>query len=149
MSWSGICVCRCLQQCLASARCAFGSKPARRAPAQPSTTHACPCHPVPRLRQVIATSAVPKIKPLSLIPVLLAKVTGKQGVRPQFSFKEDQMPEQVRGGAPCGCCRPPPLLLGLVAAGLSAMLGTWRLALASLPARSWCAPASSGASPGG
>lgn len=44
---------------------------------------------------VIATSAVPKIKPLSLIPVLLAKVTGKQGVRPQFSFKEDQMPEQI------------------------------------------------------
>ena len=46
---------------------------------------------------VIATSAVPVIKKLSLIPVLLAKITGKQGVRPQFTFKEGQMPEQVRG----------------------------------------------------
>lgn len=44
---------------------------------------------------VIATSAVPKIKPLSLIPVLLAKLTGKQGVRPQFTFKADQYPEQI------------------------------------------------------
>lgn len=44
---------------------------------------------------VIATSAVPKIKPLSLIPVILAKITGKEGVRPQFTFKEDQMPEQI------------------------------------------------------
>jgi len=44
---------------------------------------------------VIATSAVPKIKPLSLIPVILAKITGKEGVRPKFTFKEDQMPEQV------------------------------------------------------
>ncbi|KAL4420164.1 hypothetical protein ABPG77_008300 [Micractinium sp. CCAP 211/92] len=44
---------------------------------------------------VIATSAVPKIKPLSLIPVLLAKLTGKQGVRPQFTFKADQFPEQI------------------------------------------------------
>lgn len=44
---------------------------------------------------VIATSAVPVIKKLSLIPVLLAKITGKQGVRPQFTFKEGQMPEQI------------------------------------------------------
>ncbi|PSC75759.1 NAD(P)-binding [Micractinium conductrix] len=44
---------------------------------------------------VIATSAVPKIKPLSLIPVMLAKVTGKQGVSPQFTFKADQYPEQI------------------------------------------------------
>ncbi|KAL4428142.1 hypothetical protein ABPG75_002231 [Micractinium tetrahymenae] len=44
---------------------------------------------------VIATSAVPKIKPLSLIPVLLAKLTGKQGVRPEFTFKADQYPEQI------------------------------------------------------
>lgn len=50
----------------------------------------CACAP-----QVIATSAVPKIKPLSLIPVLLAKLTGKQGVRPQFTFKADQFPEQI------------------------------------------------------
>jgi hypothetical protein len=46
--------------------------------------------------QVIATSAVPKIKPLSLIPVMLAKITKKEGVRPQFTFKENQMPEQAR-----------------------------------------------------
>lgn len=44
---------------------------------------------------VIATSAVPKIKPLSLIPVMLAKITKKEGVRPQFTFKENQMPEQI------------------------------------------------------
>eukprot|EP00887_Chlorella_sp_A99_P000270 scaffold13.g270.t1 len=44
---------------------------------------------------VIATSAVPKIQPLSLIPVLLAKLTGKQGVRPEFTFKDGQMPEQI------------------------------------------------------
>jgi glutamyl-tRNA reductase len=36
---------------------------------------------------VIATSAVPKIKPLSLIPVIFAKITGKEGVRPKFTFK--------------------------------------------------------------
>lgn len=62
--------------------------------------------------QVIATSAVPKIKPLSLIPVMLAKLFKKEGVRPQFTFKEDQMPEQVgavlwQGSAgrasPCRC----------------------------------------------
>eukprot|EP00887_Chlorella_sp_A99_P003271 scaffold9.g3271.t1 len=44
---------------------------------------------------VISTSAVPKIKPMSMIPVLLAKLTGKQGVRPEFTFKEGQMPEQI------------------------------------------------------
>ena len=44
---------------------------------------------------VIATSAVPKIKPLSLIPVLWAKVTGATGVRPQFTFKDNQFPEQI------------------------------------------------------
>jgi hypothetical protein len=45
---------------------------------------------------VIATSGVPQIKPLSLIPVIWAKITGKEGVRPEFSWKEGQMPEQVR-----------------------------------------------------
>eukprot|EP00877_Chromochloris_zofingiensis_P011890 jgi/Chrzof1/6955/Cz02g05120.t1 len=44
---------------------------------------------------VICTSGVPQIKPLSLIPVFLAKLTGKQGVRPEFKWKEGQMPEQV------------------------------------------------------
>ena len=46
-------------------------------------------------RLVIATSAVPKIKPLSLIPVILAKLFKKEGARPQFTFKENQTPEQV------------------------------------------------------
>lgn len=57
-------------------------------PYSASSCHVDPC--IPRTRpasQVIATSAVPKIKPLSLIPVMLAKVTGKQGVSPQFTFK--------------------------------------------------------------
>ena len=45
---------------------------------------------------VIATSGVPQIKYLSLIPVMLAKITGKQGVRPDFTWKAGQMPEQVR-----------------------------------------------------
>ena len=48
---------------------------------------------------VIATSAVPQIKPLSLIPVLLAKLPflGGDGPppRPQFTFKAGQMPEQI------------------------------------------------------
>jgi uncharacterized protein YbjT (DUF2867 family) len=38
---------------------------------------------------------VPVIKKLSLIPVLLAKLTGKQGVRPQFTFKADQAPKEI------------------------------------------------------
>jgi hypothetical protein len=36
-----------------------------------------------------------QIKYLSLIPVMLAKITGKEGVRPEFSWKQGQMPEQV------------------------------------------------------
>lgn len=44
---------------------------------------------------VIATSGVPQIKPLSLIPVIWAKITGKEGVRPEFTWKQGQMPEQV------------------------------------------------------
>ena len=46
-------------------------------------------------RLVIATSAVPKIKPLSLVPVLLAKLFRREGVRPKFTFKAGQMPEQI------------------------------------------------------
>lgn len=38
-----------------------------------------------------------QIKYLSLIPVILAKLTGKEGVRPEFTWKQGQMPEQVRG----------------------------------------------------
>ncbi|KAF8069509.1 hypothetical protein HT031_001625 [Scenedesmus sp. PABB004] len=44
---------------------------------------------------VICTSGVPQIKYLSLIPVMLAKLTGKEGVRPQFTWKAGQRPEQV------------------------------------------------------
>jgi uncharacterized protein YbjT (DUF2867 family) len=44
---------------------------------------------------VICTSAVPQIIKLSLIPVILAKIFRKEGVRPKFTFKEDQTPEQV------------------------------------------------------
>lgn len=44
---------------------------------------------------VLATSGVPKLKPLSLIKVFWAKLTGQQGVRPDFEWKEGQMPEQV------------------------------------------------------
>jgi len=44
---------------------------------------------------VIATSAVPQIKKLSLIPVIIAKIFKKEGVRPKFTFKENQMPEQI------------------------------------------------------
>ncbi|PRW44340.1 NAD(P)-binding [Chlorella sorokiniana] len=44
---------------------------------------------------VIATSAVPKINYLSLVPVMLAKLFKKEGVRPSFTFKEGQMPEQI------------------------------------------------------
>lgn len=45
---------------------------------------------------VIATSAVPQIQPLSLIPVLWAKYVSKQeGVRPAFSWKAGQAPKQV------------------------------------------------------
>lgn len=46
-------------------------------------------------RLVICTSAVPKIKKLSLVPVLLAKLFRKEGVRPKFTFKENQLPEQI------------------------------------------------------
>jgi hypothetical protein len=44
---------------------------------------------------VIATSAVPKIKPFSLVKVMWAKITKQEGVRPEFTFKADQMPEQI------------------------------------------------------
>ncbi|KAF6265324.1 isomerase [Scenedesmus sp. NREL 46B-D3] len=44
---------------------------------------------------VIATSGVPQIKYLSLIPVMLAKITGKEGVRPEFSWKQGQNPQQI------------------------------------------------------
>lgn len=66
------------------------SEPATHCSTAPATQRSAALPP-----QVIATSAVPKIKPLSLIPVLLAKLTGKQGVRPQFTFKADQFPEQI------------------------------------------------------
>ena len=46
-------------------------------------------------RLVVATSAVPKIKPFSLVPVILAKIFKKEGVRPKFTFKADQMPEEI------------------------------------------------------
>ena len=46
-------------------------------------------------RLVVCTSAVPKIKPFSLVPVILAKIFKKEGVRPKFTFKADQMPEQI------------------------------------------------------
>lgn len=46
-------------------------------------------------RLVLCTSAVPKIKPLSLIPVMIAKLFKKEGVRPKFTFKEGQMPEEI------------------------------------------------------
>ena len=67
-------------------------------PPPPPHTHTPPT-PLP---QVIATSAVPKIKPLSLIPVLLAKLPLPSFLkgegpppRPAFTFKADQMPEQI------------------------------------------------------
>eukprot|EP00879_Flechtneria_rotunda_P004483 GHRR01004737.1.p1 GENE.GHRR01004737.1~~GHRR01004737.1.p1 ORF type:complete len:324 (+),score=108.60 GHRR01004737.1:104-1075(+) len=44
---------------------------------------------------VIATSGVPQINYFSLLPVMLAKLTGKQGVRPQFTWRQGQMPEQI------------------------------------------------------
>ena len=46
-------------------------------------------------RLVVCTSAVPQIMKRSLIPVILAKIFKKQGVRPRFRFKESQMPEQI------------------------------------------------------
>lgn len=48
--------------------------------------------------QVIATSAVPKINPLSLVPVLLAKLFKKEGVRPTFTFKEGQVKQEHAAG---------------------------------------------------
>jgi len=44
---------------------------------------------------VLLTSAVPKIKYLSLIPVILAKITGGPAKRPEFSFPEGASPEEV------------------------------------------------------
>ena len=43
---------------------------------------------------VIATSAVPKIKPLSIVKSVIGKIMGKQ-VRPEFTWKGGQTPEQV------------------------------------------------------
>ncbi|BDA46321.1 probable protein TIC 62, chloroplastic at C-terminar half [Coccomyxa sp. Obi] len=44
---------------------------------------------------VIATSAVPQIKPLSLLTVFWKKLLRQEGARPEFSFKEGQFPEQI------------------------------------------------------
>ncbi|KAK9906414.1 hypothetical protein WJX75_001479 [Coccomyxa subellipsoidea] len=44
---------------------------------------------------VIATSAVPQIKPLSLLTVFWKKLLRQEGARPDFSFKEGQFPEQI------------------------------------------------------
>jgi hypothetical protein len=44
---------------------------------------------------VICTSAVPKIQKRSLVRVLLAKLFRREGVRPTFTFKKGQMPEQA------------------------------------------------------
>ncbi|GAB4818937.1 hypothetical protein N2152v2_005983 [Parachlorella kessleri] len=45
---------------------------------------------------VIATSAVPQIKPLSFIKVIWGKITkADPAPRPEFTFKGGQMPEQV------------------------------------------------------
>ena len=46
-------------------------------------------------RLVVCTSAVPKIRKRSLIPVIWARIFKKPGVRPTFTFKADQMPEQI------------------------------------------------------
>lgn len=55
---------------------------------------------------VIATSGVPKIKYLSLIKVFWAKLTKQEGVRPDFGWSNDQLPEQVRTKlrSPVPCC---------------------------------------------
>jgi hypothetical protein len=54
---------------------------------------------------VIATSGVPQINYLSLIPVMLAKLFKKEGVRPSFTWKAGQMPEQASwfAGYPIRC----------------------------------------------
>ncbi|KAG1657167.1 hypothetical protein FOA52_012282 [Chlamydomonas sp. UWO 241] len=44
---------------------------------------------------VVATSGVPQIVYFSLIAVFWAKLTGGAPARPQFTWKEGQMPEQV------------------------------------------------------
>lgn len=44
---------------------------------------------------ILATSGVPQLKPLSLIKVFWAKLTGQTGVGPDFDWKEGQFPEQV------------------------------------------------------
>mmetsp|Transcript_35747 Transcript_35747/g.89808 ORF Transcript_35747/g.89808 Transcript_35747/m.89808 type:complete len:288 (-) Transcript_35747:364-1227(-) len=44
---------------------------------------------------VLCTSAVPQLIPWSILPVLWAKVTGKEGVRPKFKYPEGQEPEAV------------------------------------------------------
>jgi hypothetical protein len=55
---------------------------------------------------VIATSAVPQLKPLSLVKVFWAKITGQEGVRPDFGWKGDQLPEQVSSDRACDrACR--------------------------------------------
>jgi len=44
---------------------------------------------------IVCTSGVPQIIKRSLVPVLLAKLFRREGVRPKFRFKGGQMPEQV------------------------------------------------------
>mmetsp|Transcript_8785 Transcript_8785/g.18774 ORF Transcript_8785/g.18774 Transcript_8785/m.18774 type:complete len:311 (+) Transcript_8785:76-1008(+) len=44
---------------------------------------------------VIATSGVPQINYFSLIKVFWAKITKQEGVRPEFTWRENQFPEQV------------------------------------------------------
>ena len=44
---------------------------------------------------VILTSGVPQIMKRSLVLVMLAKLTGKQGVRPSFRWKAGETPELV------------------------------------------------------
>lgn len=44
---------------------------------------------------ILATSAVPVMKPLSLIKVLIAKLFKQQGVMPDFGWKEGQTPQQI------------------------------------------------------
>lgn len=64
---------------------------------------------------IIATSGVPQIKWLSLIPVMIAKLTGKEGVRPEFTWKQGQMPEQVRQGRCTGSSVKPGSCAGVFA----------------------------------
>mmetsp|Transcript_8757 Transcript_8757/g.25223 ORF Transcript_8757/g.25223 Transcript_8757/m.25223 type:complete len:331 (-) Transcript_8757:188-1180(-) len=44
---------------------------------------------------ILCTSAIPQLIPWSIFPVIWAKITGQEGVRPQFKFPEGQEPEKV------------------------------------------------------